>query len=76
MKLQEEIDDLMESKEDGEELNAEDITNMNYLDQVKSKVVIVFKFSRSLIVCSDELSVALPDFSCFVLLSKPVSAHV
>jgi len=34
VKLQEEIDDLMESKEEGEEINAEDITNMNYLDQV------------------------------------------
>lgn len=37
MKLQEEIDDLMESKEEGDELNAEDITNMNYLDQVLKK---------------------------------------
>ena len=37
VKLQEEIDDLMESKEEGEEINAEDITNMNYLDQVLKK---------------------------------------
>ena len=37
VKLQEEIDDLMESKEEGDEINAEDITNMNYLDQVQKK---------------------------------------
>ena len=33
-KLQDEIDDLFESKDDGEEITSEDVTNMTYLDQV------------------------------------------
>ena len=33
-RLQDEIDDLMESKEEGEELTQEDITSMTYLEQV------------------------------------------
>jgi len=33
-KLQDEIDELFDSKDDGEELQAEDLTGMKYLDQV------------------------------------------
>ena len=33
-KLQDEIDELFESKDDGEEITSEDVTNMTYLDQV------------------------------------------
>ena len=33
-KLQEEIDDLFESKDETEEITADDITKMTYLDQV------------------------------------------
>lgn len=34
-KLQDEIDELFDSKDDGEELQAEDLTGMKYLDQVE-----------------------------------------
>ena len=33
-KLQQEIDDVFDGKEEGEDLSADDITNMTYLDQV------------------------------------------
>ena len=33
-KLQEEIDEVVESKDEDEEIHADDITNMSYLDQV------------------------------------------
>ena len=33
-KVQEEIDELFDSKDDGEEITADDITKMTYLDQV------------------------------------------
>ena len=33
-KLQEEIDELFENKNDGEEIEADDITKMTYLDKV------------------------------------------
>ena len=33
-KLQEEIDDMFENKNDGEEIEADDITKMTYLDKV------------------------------------------
>ena len=32
--LHEEIDDIFNNKEDGEDLSADDLTNMTYLDQV------------------------------------------
>ena len=32
--LHEEIDDIFNNKEDGEDLSADDLTNMPYLDQV------------------------------------------
>ena len=32
--LQEEIDDIFEGKEEGEDLSADDLTNMPYLDKV------------------------------------------
>ena len=34
-KLQEEIDEVVEGKDEDEEIHADDITNMSYLDQVK-----------------------------------------
>ena len=33
-KLQDEVDELFDGKDDGEELQAEDLNNMKYLDQV------------------------------------------
>ena len=33
-KLQDEVDELFDGKNDGEELQAEDLNNMKYLDQV------------------------------------------
>ena len=33
-KLQDEVDDLFDSKNEGDELQAEDLNNMKYLDQV------------------------------------------
>ena len=36
-KLQEEIDDVLENKDEDQEIDADDITNMSYLDQVKQK---------------------------------------
>ena len=32
--LHEEIDDILNNKEDGEDLSSDDLTNMPYLDQV------------------------------------------
>ena len=35
-RLQEEIDDVFNGKDDDEEIDADDITKMTYLDQVKN----------------------------------------
>ena len=41
-KLQEEIDEVFESKDTGEEIVADDITNMRYLDQVKTTNMLTY----------------------------------
>ena len=41
-KLQEEIDEVFESKDTGEEIVADDITNMRYLDQVKTNNMLTY----------------------------------
>ena len=41
-KLQEEIDEMFESKDEGDEIDADDITNMKYLEQVSIKTLSYF----------------------------------
>ena len=41
-KLQEEIDEVFESKDEGEEIDADDITNMKYLEQVSINILSYF----------------------------------
>ena len=41
-KLQEEIDEVFDSKDTEEEIVADDITNMRYLDQVKTTDMLTY----------------------------------
>ena len=41
-KLQEEIDEVFDSKDTEEEIVADDITNMRYLDQVKTNNMLTY----------------------------------
>jgi len=61
-KLQQEIDDVFDGKEEGEDLSADDITNMTYLDQVLNEAQRMGCFSNTLRICSKDYKIPDSDF--------------
>jgi len=61
-KLQDEIDDLFESKDDGEEITSEDVTNMTYLDQVITEGQRLSPLGMTGRVCTKDWKVPGDDF--------------
>ena len=53
-KLQEEIDEVFESKADGEEIDQDDVTNMKYLDQVVNEGQRLGPFAMTARTCTKD----------------------